>query len=579
MRDLSSAPHGRLILRPYGRAVISRAAALALLAALLSALTVTPSPGAAAQAPVPVVVRAAAPPSGDAERLVRALGGTVTRALPLVDGFAALVPPSSVTALERSSAVAAVWVDARVRMHDDDDDDDDFDEDDIRTYDPLPPNEAWREAIGLSRLEPGLDGDGVTVAVLDTGVVETPDLRGSVRARVDFTPDGDGADRYGHGTHMAGIVAGDGLASLGRWRGVAPEADLVSVKVASWDGATDVSTVLAALQWVVSNKDRFGIRVLNLSFGTDSRQSYLQDPLDYAVERVWAAGILVVAAAGNRGSGEGTISKPGDDPYVLTVGAANLQNTVERTDDVVAGFSSRGPTQDGLAKPDLVAPGVTVVSARAAGSTIDAFRPAARVDEHYFKGTGSSQAAAVVSGIAALMFEADPTLTPDVAKATLVGTTTPELAGQPGAGSGLVNAAATIEAVAAGAFRDLPANRGLTRSSGTGSLHESRGSHRVWTDWGRDGTLDVVDNEREVLGSDWDGPAWAAAEWNLATWILSPWAPLVGEAAGFDPMPPTPGTWPGMRMEQDAWNAKYWSESVWDAKYWSGKYWSSSSWN
>ena len=580
MRGFSCRPHDRLIPPAYGRGVIARGLAVVVLGLLALALTTTASPDRAARSPVPVVVRAAPLPSGGAESLVRSLGGTVTRPLPLIGGFAALVPRSAVATLQRSRAVADVWPDAPVRMHDDEDDgDDDFDEDDIRTYDALPANEVWRETIGLPRVDSELDGDGVTVAVLDTGVVEAPDLAGNVRARADFTPDNDGDDRYGHGTHMAGIVAGDGLASVGRWRGVAPAADVVSVKVAGWDGATDVSTVLAALQWVVANKERHGIRVLNLSFGTDSGQSYLRDPLDYAVERVWEAGILVVAAAGNRGSGDGTISKPGDDPFVVTVGAADLKNTLDRTDDVVAGFSSRGPTEDGLAKPDLVAPGVTIVSSRAPNSTIDAFRPAARVDESYFKGTGSSQAAAVVSGIAALMFEADPTLTPDVAKAALVGTTTPELAGQRGAGSGLVNAAAAVSAVEAGSFRDAPANQGLTRSTGTGSLHESRGSYRVWTDWGSDGTLDLVDNERDVLGAPWDAAGWASTPWTAAAWAASPWAPLVGEAPAFEPMPPTAATWPGMRMEAEVWNAKYWSESFWDAKYWSGKYWSSSSWN
>ena len=417
---------------------LARAFVLGLIALSLVPVGAQRPRDAASQAPpasLNVIVREVAPLTSHAERAVRRFGGTIRRQLPIVGGFAATLPAASVDRLAAERAIAGVWRDGTVVMHDDDDDDDD----DIRSYDKLPPNEVWRQAIRLPDVQPGVDGEGVTVAVLDTGIVPSPDLAGRVAARADLTPDRDGSDRYGHGTHMAGVVAGDGAASSGRWRGVAPGAEIVAVKVAGWDGATDVSAVLAGLQWVVTHKARYGIRVLNLSFGTDSYQSYLRDPLDYAVERVWQAGILVVVAAGNRGSGDGTISKPGDDPFVLTVGAADLNGTVDRADDVVAGFSSRGPTQDNLSKPDLVAPGVTIVSSRAPNSTIDAFRPLARIDEHYFKGTGSSQAAAVVSGLAALMFEADPSLTPDVAKAVLVGTTDRTLAGQKGAGQGLVD--------------------------------------------------------------------------------------------------------------------------------------------
>ena len=168
---------------------------------------------------------------------------------------------------------------------------------------------------------------------------------------------------------------------------------------------------------------QYGIRVLNLSFGTDSIQPYAIDPLDAAVERAWAAGITVVVSAGNRGPGVGTIAKPGDDPYVITVGAADLNQTPERWDDEVAPFSSRGPTQDGFEKPDVVAPGTTIVATRDAGSAVDQLHPDAVVDEHYFKGTGTSQSGAVVSGIAALMYQANPNLTPKRVKGILMGTT------------------------------------------------------------------------------------------------------------------------------------------------------------
>ena len=141
----------------------------------------------------------------------------------------------------------------------------------------------WPEAIGLPEIGDDVDGSGVTVAVIDTGVTHVPELGDRVLARVDLTPDGDGYDRYGHGTHMIGLVAGDGV-------GVAPGASVVSVKVASWDGATDPSTVIAGLEWVAAHHEQYGIRVVNISYGTDSSQKYLDDPLDYAVEQLWKAG-------------------------------------------------------------------------------------------------------------------------------------------------------------------------------------------------------------------------------------------------------------------------------------------------
>jgi serine protease AprX len=518
---------------------------------------------------VDVVVSERAPATSAAERTVASAGGTVLRRLPIADGLAVRLPLRNVPRLRASAAVAAVWRDAPVTALD-------FDDDDIRDYDALPENTVWREAIGLDEL-PGA-GAGVTVAVLDTGIARVPDLEDAVKARADLTPDRDGSDRYGHGTHMAGIVAGDGAASGGTWRGVAPDASVVALKVAGWDGSTDVSAVLAGLQWVVSHRAQYGIRVLNLSFGNDSYASWLRDPLNLAVQRVWKSGIVVVVAAGNRGSGDGTIAKPGDDPYVLTVGAADLRGTADRADDVVAGFSSRGPTPDGIAKPDLVAPGVTIVAPRAPGSTVDSFRPLARVGEDYFKGTGSSQAAAVVSGIAARLLERRPTLTPNQVKTILVATADPTLRGQAGAGAGLVDAAAAFALTDAGPPYGPNPNAGLASSSGLGPLNESRGSVRVWTDCNGDGRPDKVDNEVDALCAPWDPARYAAARWTPTTWRSSPWAPLTGSASGWAALPPG-GSWPGMSAEEETWGAKYWTESPWEAKYWTGKYWTTSQWH
>lgn len=511
-----------------------------------------------------IIVRERRPSTSVAEDAVRGLGGVVTRELSIVGGFAAELPGAAIAELAGSQAVARVWGDARIRVN----------TVDMSMYDALPENLVWQDGIHLlqARMYRGMQflGAGVTVALIDTGVSPLADLGDRVLARVDFTPEHDGYDRYGHGTHMAGLIAGSGQESFFAYQGVAPGANLVSVKVAGADGSTDVSIVLAAIEWVVAHRSQYGIRVLNLSFGTDATQPYSVDPLDYAVERAWFSGISVVVAAGNRGPGAGTIDKPGDDPYVITVGAADLNNTLMNSkDDRVAPFSSRGPTQDGFAKPDVVAPGITLVSQRAEGSTVDRYHAEARVGESYFKGTGTSQAAAVVSGILALAYEANPRLTPDVAKAIIVGTAQSYLASQPGAGAGLVDAAAALAAVRKSTFRKYPANRGLTPSTGLGSLEGSRGSYHVYADLDGDGVQELVQGEVDVLGQVWDGRSWSARSWSGDSWASSPWSEYVVSSA--DGALAT--------MEASGWSARSWSGTSWDGRSWSDQDWTARSWS
>jgi serine protease AprX len=564
--------------RAHQRLVSACVAAIALCVPLLESGLIgwsrDPAPSARLSPQVGIVLRERSPSSRLAEQLVRTAGGTVTRKLPIVDGFAAQVPVNALPRLERSPLVAAVWPDARMRMTDldDDDDDDDDDEDDY-----VSPSSAWRSAVRLSSVPSRYDGDGVVVAVLDTGISPAADLRNAVALRVEFTPGHDGIDRVGHGTHIAGIIAGSGALSSGRWRGVAPDAQLISIKVAGPDGATDVSVVLAALQWVVANKDELGIQVLNLAFGTDATSSYLTDPLDYAVERVWRAGVFVVAAAGNRGPASGTISKPGDDPLVLTVGSADVRGTSDRRDDVVAPFSSRGPTADGVAKPDIVAPGTSIVSVRAPGTTADLVSPEARVGTAYFKGTGTSQAAAIVSGIAALLFEADPSLTPDEAKAALVGSSS-GLQGQPGAGNGLVDAARAVNGVLARSYRGATVNAGYASATGLGDIESSRGSYHVYGDPDGDGRPQLVTGETDVFGNAWKPETWAAGSWSEHEWSATPWHRYVGAFERLQAALWLGPTWSGIVINADSWAARHWSDAAWAARHWSARHWSTYAW-
>jgi serine protease AprX len=504
----------------------------------------------------------------------------VVRVLPVVGGFAARVPAGRVQQLLDSPAVQQVWPDARIRVR--------GLAGAVAASSPAPVG-AWRKAIHLDAL--GRRGQRATVALLDTGVTRTPDLADRLRVRVDLTEEHDGFDRYGHGSHLSGVIAGNGEMADGRpggtrgggYEGAAPEARLVSVKVANRSGATDVSLVLAGLQWVVAHRDLYHINVLNLSFGTDATQSYLLDPLDFAVEQVWRAGILVVVAAGNDGElGPGAISKPGDDPFVLTVGAADLKNPGATGDDVVAPFSSKGPTSDGIAKPDLVAPGTSILGVRAVGSTVDQLHPTARAGP-YLKGTGTSQAAAIVSGVAALLYDADAALQPDVAKAALVQTAQRHLAGQPGAGAGLVDARAAVEAVRHGTFEARPANQGLRRSTGLGSIEASRGSQHAYTDLDGDGATEPIAGELDALGRAWDAAAWTATPWTRPTWSRSPWSRLAAETPGWEVRRWDGDTWAGIDQPAGAWTVKHWGARFWnefgDVQFtWLVKHWGADTW-
>jgi serine protease AprX len=292
----------------------------------------------------------------------------------------------------------------------------------------------------------GMTGTGVGVAVIDSGITwwhddltphtlsDNPWANQRVSAFVDFV----GGDRFpyddnGHGTHVAGIIAGNGYNSYGQKAGIAPDANIVSLKVLDGNGRGNISHVIAALDWVLAHRVAYNIRVVNLSVGAAVRESYRTDPLTLAAKRVVDAGVVVVSAAGNFGKNAdglpqyGGINAPGNAPWVLTVGASTTNGSVGRADDTLASFSSRGPTYlDWSAKPDLVAPGVGTVSLSnpystfywtkepylVAGSMPTGYQP-------YLSLSGTSMAAPVVSGTVALMLQANPSLTPNAVKAIL----------------------------------------------------------------------------------------------------------------------------------------------------------------
>jgi serine protease AprX len=265
------------------------------------------------------------------------------------------------------------------------------------------------------------DGRGVDVALVDSGVVPVGGLaeRGRVVYGPDFSaeagdPDLRNLDTFGHGTHLGGLITGRDPAT--GFAGVAPGARLVSLKIAGADGETNLRRVLSALEWVYRNHDApgYNIRVVNLSLGVVAKD-YRSDVLAWAVERLWSEGIVVVAAAGNNGVFARTLDMPADDPFVIAAGASDPLGTIDPVNDRVADFSSRSRWR----APDIVAPGSSVVSLRVPGSTLDTEFSTARVETRFFRGSGTSQAAAVTSGLVARLLSAKPWLNPDQVKATL----------------------------------------------------------------------------------------------------------------------------------------------------------------
>jgi serine protease AprX len=345
--------------------------------------------------------------------------------------------------------------------------------------------QPFLRSLSIDRAWPRATGRGVGVAVIDTGIAgdhadfQLAGGRGSrvIASAVTNPCATDANDQFGHGTHVAGLIAGNSLNRRsskhlrGRFMGAAPEANLVSVKVSDDDGGTTVLDVIYGIQFAVDHKTQFNIRVVNLSLSSTVAESYLTDPLDAAAESAWFNGLVVVAAAGNEGTHADAVSyAPANDPYVITAGALDDRGTWSSRDDVLAPWSSRGLTQDAVRKPEVLAPGGRLVSTLAPGSDFSRLCRSCVVDGEYFRVSGTSMSAAVVSGVAALMVEENPGWTPDQVKGAMVAT----LKEVPGAG-------AAVDAYAA--LRGSgPANVGLTPSTlidpTTGLIDWTRASFR-----------------------------------------------------------------------------------------------------
>lgn len=408
----------------------------------------------------------------------------------------------------------------------------------------------------------GYTGKGVDVAVIDSGVSPVPGLdNGNVIDGPDLSFDSQDParahlDGYGHGTHMAGLIvgrdaantpAGYAASSPSQFTGVAPDARVVDVKVGAFDGSVDVSQVIAGINWVTqhAHDPGFNIRVISLSYGTDSTQPSQVDPLAYAVEQAWKAGIVVVVAGGNDGTPAQVLADPGYDPYVLAVGADDPQGTVGYTNDTVPDFTSRGTNERHV---DLVAPGAHVAGLRVPGSVVDDQNPGAVVGGRFIRGSGTSQATAEVAGAAADLLQKYPTLRPDQVKRQLMATAHSFVgATNVYRGNGVVDVAAAVNATP-----NTSTQSPVFYGYGTGSLELSRGSAHV-----SDGTADLT-GEKDIMGASWSGSLWASLAGNRIAW--------------------TGGVFNGRTWSGSTWNGRTWSDAVWTGRTWSGRTWSDSSW-
>jgi serine protease AprX len=471
----------------------------------------------------------------------------------------------------------------------------------------------------------GATGKGIDVAVIDSGAVP---VKGMDSGNVVYGPDlsfeagtpVENLDTNGHGTAMASIIAGrDSSAKTYAgnstdFLGVAPDARIVSIKVADALGHTDVSQAIAAIDWVTehAHDPGFNIRVVNMSFGTDGTQSYLLDPLAYAAEQAWHKGIVVVVAVGNEGFGTQKVNNPAYDPYLIAVGSDNTNGTATVADDTVSSFSNDG---DGTRNPDVVAPGEHIVGLRSPNSFLDQSHPGAVVEDRFFRGSGTSQATAVVSGAAALLLSQRPDLTPDQVKALLMGTAqhVPNATAAQ-QGSGLIDLAAAMKAPTPNAVQNY------ARSTGNGSLEAARGSVHVevegqtvtgevdvtGTDIDQSSaetiTEDVATTNQEAAATDatdpaaqpapadsptadpalsgvsWSGVSWSGVSWSGVSWSGVSWSGVSWSGVSWSGVSWSGVSWSGVSWSGVSWSGVSWSGVSWSGVSWSGVSWSGNDW-
>jgi serine protease AprX len=452
----------------------------------------------------------ASAPSGEPSRVLLAAEGAVDAAVAavveaggtIVDRFDGLgvvvadVPDADV--LRADPRVAAVEADRAIAPQ--------SREDSAAPGADLPPV-SWTapQSIGADEAwAAGTTGEGVGIAIVDTGVDLTPVTRDSLAVSIDTTPEQRLRDGFGHGTFMAALAAGSTDVQTG-FSGVAPDAHVVSIKVADREGGATTASVLSGLAAADAAREWFGVRVVLLAAGGPDEPG--EDVLELVLRQLWARGLVVVVPSGN--ASDDGVASPGVDPYLLTVGAVDDRGTADVEDDVVPDWSAFG---DG--KPDVTAPGVSVVSARAPGSLVDREHPGSRISGDLFRGSGTSMAAAVTAGAAALLLDAEPDLTPDEVKGRLVAS-----AGE----TGIVDVAEAISTTAPAANAHLPAIE-LWESDPEAEIPEWLGNSWVGNSWVGNSWVGNSWVGNSWVGNSWVGNSWVGNSWSSSAWTGHSWA-------------------------------------------------------
>jgi serine protease AprX len=417
-------------------------------------------------------------------------------------------------------------------------------------------NQLWPYASEVAPLWPTFSNSSLkvpTIAVVDSGIESgRKDFSGRILAQVNLCSlaANSAGDGRGHGTFVASIAAG----SAGRYAGSSPNAKLISLDVIDDSGMGLASDVIAAADWILENKNRFKIRVANFSLTGSTPSSFRFDPLDKAVESLWFSGIVVVTAAGNYGDQQpGVLFAPGNDPFVITVGANDVAGTVPVGDDYPAPWSSHGSTLDGFLKPEVSAPGRMLIGAVPPASTLARERPDRIVEPGYLAMSGTSFSAALVSGAAADILAMNPNWTPDQVKGALMRAARPLSLGRPfAAGMGEVSANASAHAT------DPPnPNSALNEFL----IPDPNG-----------GTIPVFD-EATWTTAAWANPAWDAATWTTATWTTATWTTATWTTATW-----TTATWTTATWTTATWTTATWTTATWTTATWTTATWTTATW-
>lgn len=446
-----------------------------------------------------------------AEAQVAKLGGHITQNLGMINAFAAEMTAQTAVELSRFETVRWVSLDAPV----------------VSTacsqcidtanlasvyIDTIKADKAWNKS-------PYLQGRNIGIAIVDSGINPNGDLYtnmgvnrqvANVRFNTDYNQNT--SDGYGHGTHVSSVAAGDGSDSNGKYIGVAPMANIINVKVTNDDGSARLSDVIAGLQWILDNKRAQNIRVVNISFNSSVAESYHTSPLDAAVEILWFNKIVVVVSAGNQANG--ILYPPANDPFVITVGATDDKGTKSMNDDVVTSFSAYGTTSDGVVKPDLVAPGRNII-ARLVNTNmgIAQAHPENVLNRMYFKMSGTSVSAPMVSGAVAILLQSEPNLTPDQVKYRLTYTANKSWTGynSTNAGAGYLDVYAAVKTR-------------TTTSANTNTLPSqllTTGPQPIT--WGSTGWNSVGWNTVGWNTVGWNTVGWNTVGWNTVGWNTDYW--------------------------------------------------------